>query len=287
MGKGEVGTQQRGMATLKDISLRLKSVTNIQKITKSMKMVSAAKYAKAERDLKGARAYGVGAQTFFDNINPTVEGETKEPKKKRLYVLITSDRGLCGAVHTSIVKEARNILREAGDADVRLVCIGDKSRGGLQRVYGKNFLVTGNEIGRTPPTFADASVAAKAILDSGFDFDEGAIIFNRFKTVVSYQTSKLPILPLEAIKTKEALSTYDSVDDDVLQSYTEYSLAQLIYYAMKESATSEQSSRMTAMDGASKNAGEMIDKLTLAFNRTRQAVITRELIEIISGAACV
>lgn len=279
--------QQAGFATLKDISIRLKSVKNIQKITKSMKMVAAAKYAKAERDLKGARAYGVGAQTFFDNINPAVEGETKEPKKKRLYVLITSDRGLCGAVHSSIVKEARNILREAGDADVRLVCIGDKSRAGLHRVYGKHFLATGNEIGRTPPTFGDASVAAKAILDSGFEFDEGAIIFNKFKTVVSYQTSKLPILPLEAIKTKEALSTYDSVDDDVLQSYTEYSLAQLIYYAMKESATSEQSSRMTAMDGASKNAGEMIDKLTLAFNRTRQAVITRELIEIISGAACV
>lgn len=94
-------------------------------------------------------------------------------------------------------------------------------------------------------------------------------------------------MSLDAIKTNDKLLAYDSVDDDVLKSYTEYSLAQLIYYAMKESATSEQSSRMTAMDGASKNAGEMIDKLTLQFNRTRQAVITRELIEIISGAACV
>jgi len=124
-------------------------------------------------------------------------------------------------------------------------------------------------------------------LNSGYKFDEGEILFNRFKSVVSYQTSKLPIIPIDTIKANEKLFAYDSIDDDVLQSYTEYSLAQLIYYAMKESATSEQSSRMTAMDGASKNAGEMIDKLTLQFNRTRQAVITRELIEIISGAACV
>ncbi|KAK6053762.1 ATP synthase F1, gamma subunit [Cooperia oncophora] len=116
---------------------------------------------------------------------------------------------------------------------------------------------------------------------------QGTIIFNKFRTVVSYHTSKMAIMPLETLKQKPNLLTYDSVDDDVLQSYSEYSLAQLIYYAMKESATSEQASRMTAMDGASKNAGEMIDKLTLAFNRTRQAVITRELIEIISGAACV
>ncbi|CAJ0584845.1 unnamed protein product, partial [Mesorhabditis spiculigera] len=280
--------QQRGMATLKDISLRLKSVKNIQKITKSMKMVAAAKYAKAERDLKGARSYGVGAKAFFDNIDPKTEEAAGETKKKQLLVLITSDRGLCGAVHSSIAKEAKNILNhKAADVDYKLVTIGDKSKAALQRVFASTIALSGNEIGRTPPSFEDAAIAAQAILDSGIEFDEGTILFNKFKTVVSYQTSKLPILPLEAIKAKEALNTYDSVDDDVLQSYSEYSLAQLIYYAMKENATSEQSSRMTAMDGASKNAGEMIDKLTLAFNRTRQAVITRELIEIISGAACV
>ncbi|VDO44148.1 unnamed protein product [Haemonchus placei] len=185
-------------------------------------------------------------------------------------------------------KEAKLILANADkDKDIRIVCIGDKARNALQRIHGKKFLLTGNDIGRAPPSFGDASIAAKAILESGFDFEEGTILFNRFKTVVSYQTSKMAIMPLESLKQKQNLLTYDSVDDDVLQSYSEYSLAQLIYYAMKESATSEQASRMTAMDGASKNAGEMIDKLTLAFNRTRQAVITRELIEIISGAACV
>jgi F-type H+-transporting ATPase subunit gamma len=287
--------QQRGMATLKDISIRLKSVKNIQKITKSMKMVAAAKYAKAERELKGARAYGVGAQTFYDNIGSGEESATdgtvatpKEGGKKRLLVLMTSDRGLCGAVHSSIAKEAKLILKnKPADVEYKVVCIGDKSKVAMSRVYPKDVLFTANDIGRQPPTFEDASIAANEILNSGYEFDEGQIIFNKFKTVVSYQTSKLPLMSLEHIKSNDKLLLYDSVDDDLLQSYTEYSLAQLIYYAMKESATSEQSSRMTAMDGASKNAGEMIDKLTLQFNRTRQAVITRELIEIISGAACV
>jgi F-type H+-transporting ATPase subunit gamma len=286
------GVQVRGFATLKDISLRLKSVKNIQKITKSMKMVSAAKYAKAERDLKGARAYGEGAQAFFNNIGVAPESEaesTGENKStKRLLVLVTSDRGLCGAVHTSIAKAARSLLAvKPADVEYKVVCIGDKSKVILSRQYAQHIMLSGNEIGRAPPTFEDASIAANAILNSGYAYDSGSIIYNRFKSVVSYETKKLPLVTLESIKVNEKLLTYDSVDDDVLQSYMEYSLAQLIYYAMKESATSEQSSRMTAMDGASKNAGEMIDKLTMQFNRTRQAVITRELIEIISGAACV
>uniref|UniRef100_A0A915M1S5 F-ATPase gamma subunit n=1 Tax=Meloidogyne javanica TaxID=6303 RepID=A0A915M1S5_MELJA len=202
---------QRGFATLKDISIRLKSIKNIQKITKSMKMVSAAKYAKAERELKGARIYGQGAQVFFENLMKDVAAQKDD----------------------------------------------------------------------TP------TAGTNAILSSGYDFDGGDILYNQFKTVVSFETKRLPIPSLQTIRSYPRLSIYDSIDDDVLKRYVEYSLAQLIYYAMKESATSEQSSRMTAMDGASKNAGEMIDKLTLQFNRTRQAVITRELIEIISGAAAV
>jgi F-type H+-transporting ATPase subunit gamma len=286
--------QQRGFATLKDISIRLKSVKNIQKITKSMKMVSAAKYAKAERDLRGARVYGEGAQTFFDNLGTeqvAADNATTTPEIegfKRLLILITSDRGLCGAVHTSIIKNAKNVLSKAQEGvEYKVACIGDKSKAGLQRLFAPYILFTANGIGRAPPTFEDASLTANAILNSGYDFDGGAIIYNRFKSVVSYETKLLPLLPIETIKRNEKLNLYDSVDDEVLQCYTEYALAQLIYYAMKESATSEQSSRMTAMDGASKNAGEMIDKLTMQFNRTRQAVITRELIEIISGAAAV
>ncbi|GMS91601.1 hypothetical protein PENTCL1PPCAC_13776, partial [Pristionchus entomophagus] len=284
-----VGEQQRGFATLKDISIRLKSVKNIQKITKSMKMVAAAKYAKAERELKGARSYGLGAKAFYDNIEGTPEeGKTVAPKDKEVLVLLTSDRGLCGSVHTNIAKEAKLMIKNKPESqELRIVCVGDKARGALQRYVAQHFLACGNEIGRAPPTFEDAAIVAQALLDSGYAFEKGTILYNYFKSVVAYETRKLTILPLEAIKAQENLTIYDSVDDDVLQSYSEYSLAQLIYYGMKESATSEQSSRMTAMDGASKNAGEMIDRLTLAFNRTRQAVITRELIEIISGAACV
>ncbi|KAI3415386.1 hypothetical protein GPALN_004994 [Globodera pallida] len=288
----------RSFATLKDISIRLKSIKNIQKITKSMKMVSAAKYAKAERDLKGARAYGEGAQLFVGNIaapagdqtavNVAEGGESGGPAAKRLLILMSSDRGLCGSVHTSIAKAAKNILaNKPPGLDYKIVCIGDKSKMLMQRLYNKEFLFTVNEYGRAPPTFKDASTAASAILSSGYDFDGGEILFNRFKTVVSFETKRLQLLSLDAIKNNEKVKMYDSVDDFVLKSYVEYSLAQSIYYAMKESATSEQASRMTAMDGASKNAGEMIDKLTLQFNRTRQAVITRELIEIISGAAAV
>lgn len=250
-----------------------------------MKMVSAAKYAKAERDLKNARSYGLGSQRFFENLGTD---ETIDKCRKRLLVLVTSDRGLCGAVHSSITKEAKHILNEKPeDVEYKLVLIGDKARSALFRQYAENILFSCNDVGKHSPTFDDASAAACAILNSGYNFETGYILYNKFKTVVSYETSKLPILPLGSIKSFNELSAYDSLDEDVLLCYSEYALAQFIYYAMKESSTSEQSSRMTAMEGATKNAGEMIEKLTMQFNRTRQAVITRELIEIISGAAAV
>lgn len=118
-----------------------------------------------------------------------------------------------------------------------------------------------------------------------YSFGGGAIVYNRFRTVVSYQVDRLPLYDKNAVTSAPKLSVYDSLDEDVIQNYLEFSLASLLFYAMKEGACSEQSSRMSAMDNASKNAGEMIDKLTLTYNRTRQSVITRELIEIISGAA--
>jgi len=272
--------QQRGMATLKSISIRLKSVKNIQKITQSMKMVSAAKYARAERDLKQARPIGIGSAQFYEKA----EISAPEDVPQKLLIAITSDRGLCGAVHTSVARYIRNVLNENA-TNVKVVCVGDKSRAILQRIYGKNIILAANEIGRLPPTFLDASKLADAIIKSEYTYGAGQIIYNRFKSVVSYSTQTLPVFSLEAVKTAPKLSVYDSLDSDVIQSYLEFSLASLLFYSMKEGACSEQSSRMTAMDNASKNAGEMIDKLTLTFNRTRQAVITRELIEIISGAS--
>jgi len=283
IANGLYAQPSRNMATLKSISLRLKSVKNIQKITQSMKMVSAAKYARAERDLKQARAYGEGATKFYS----VAEIEPPKENAKELLVAVTSDRGLCGAVHTGVARSIRNDLqgRTESTENTKIACIGDKSRAILQRLFADKFVFVANEIGRTPPSFLDASKIANQILESGFDYTHGSIVFNKFRSVVSYACSTVPIFSVKAVESSEKLAIYDSLDADVLKDYLEYSLASLIYYTMKESACSEQSSRMTAMDNASKNAGEMIDKLTLTFNRTRQAVITRELIEIISGAA--
>merc|ERR1712241_1166088 len=275
--------QQRGMANLKAIAMRLKSVKNIQKITQSMKMVSAAKYARAEKDLKAARPYGNGAQAFYNSAE--VGSEAAE---KTLYVAMTSDRGLCGGVHSSICKTIRNELLQKSEgelANVGIICVGDKARAQLSRLFPKQVLAVGSEIGRLPPQFGDASKIATNILNSGFEFDHGKLYFNEFKSVVSYNTKVLDIYSPAEVEKAKNLSVYDSLDADVMQSYLEYSLASMIYYCLKEGACSEQSSRMTAMDNSSKNAGEMIEKLTLKFNRTRQAVITGELIEIISGAA--
>jgi F-type H+-transporting ATPase subunit gamma len=277
-----VQSQQRGMATLKDIQMRLKSVKNIQKITQSMKMVSAAKYARAERDLKAARPYGLGAQAFYESTQ-LIEN-VKKPD--HLFVAMTSDRGLCGSCHTSVARMIRLDMAELSKThNIRIVCVGDKSTAVLKRLFAKNIVMSFNELGRLPPTFNDARTIAQGILASGFDFAQGDLIYNRFRTVVSYTTLKMPFFSVAQVQASENIGLYDSVDDNVMLSYVEYSLASLIYHAMKESACSEQSSRMTAMDGASKNAGEMINKLSLYYNRTRQAVITRELIEIISGAA--
>ncbi|GBP90814.1 ATP synthase subunit gamma, mitochondrial [Eumeta japonica] len=315
--------QNRNMATLKAISIRLKSVKNIQKITQSMKMVSAAKYTRAERELKAARPYGEGATQFYERA----EVAPPEDDPKQLFVAVTSDRdfqmghratgfepesgiecvkcheieysgvlqpihhclymyaGLCGAVHTGVSKVIRSRLNEPDAENVKVICIGDKSRSILQRLYGKHIILVANEVGRLPPTFLDAARLASEILSSGYDFGSGKIVYNKFRSVVSYQQSDLPLFSRKAVESAPKLTVYDSLDSEVLQSYMEFSLASMIFYAMKEGACSEQSSRMTAMDNASKNAGEMIDKLTLTFNRTRQAVITRELIEIISGAA--
>nr|SVE70620.1 EOG090X0BEK [Daphnia similis]SVE71247.1 EOG090X0BEK [Daphnia similis]SVE72505.1 EOG090X0BEK [Daphnia similis] len=275
----ENSQQVRGMATLKMISIRLKSVKNIQKITQSMKMVSAAKYTKAERELKLARPYGIGSQEFYKKA----EVKDEEGEKGQLIIAVSSDRGLCGAVHSSIGRIVKTDI--AANPNTKVVIVGDKVRNILQRLYAKNIAMVVTEVGRKPAVFGDAALIAQSIINSGIEFSKGKILFNAFRTVVSFRTTEMPLYSQNAVANASKLPVYDSLDSDVIQSYTEFSLASLLFYSMKENATSEQSSRMTAMDNASKNAGEMIDKLTMTFNRTRQAVITRELIEIISGCA--
>ncbi|XP_071358233.1 ATP synthase subunit gamma, mitochondrial isoform X3 [Trachinotus anak] len=276
--------QVRNMATLKDITIRLKSIKNIQKITKSMKMVAAAKYARAERQLKPARVYGTGALALYE------KAEIKAPEDKagkHLIVGVTSDRGLCGAIHSGVAKTIKNEIANLTGAgkEVMVINVGDKLRGLLHRTHGKHILMNCKEVGRKPPSFGDASVIATELLNSGYEFDQGSIIFNRFRSVISYKTDQKSVFSNDIVANSETMGVYDDIDADVLRNYQEFALVNIIYLALRESSTSEQSARMTAMDSASKNASEMIDKLTLTFNRTRQAVITKELIEIISGAA--
>merc|ERR1712198_244620 len=186
-----------------------------------MKMVSAAKYARAEKDLKAARPYGLGAQSFYEHAQVGPE-EGAAPEGKTLYVAMTSDRGLCGGVHSSICKTIRNELLEkpAGELEnVGIICVGDKSRAQLSRLFPKQILAVGSEIGRLPPQFGDAAKIATNILNSGFDFDQGKMYYNEFKSVVSYKTSELPIFAQSAVDSAEKISLYDSLDSDVMQSY--------------------------------------------------------------------
>lgn len=158
--------QQRGMATLKAISIRLKSVKNIQKITQSMKMVSAAKYNRAERDLKQARPLGVGTKIFYEQAE--IQAPPEEPKK--LVIAVTSDRGLCGAVHTGVSRNIRDsLLADPKEREnTKIICIGEKSRSILQRLFANNILFVASEVGRKPPTFNDSAKIAIEVLNSGY-----------------------------------------------------------------------------------------------------------------------
>lgn len=158
--------QQRGMATLKAISIRLKSVKNIQKITQSMKMVSAAKYNRAERDLKQARPLGVGTKVFYEQAE--IQPSADEPKK--LVIAVTSDRGLCGAVHTGVSRNIRDrLLADPKEREnTKIICIGEKSRAILQRLFANNILFVASEVGRKPPTFNDAAKVAIGVMNSGY-----------------------------------------------------------------------------------------------------------------------
>ncbi|CAB3258876.1 unnamed protein product [Arctia plantaginis] len=303
------------MVQLKQVSIRLKSIKNIQKITKTMKMVSASKFTRAERELEAARPFGYGPRKFYES-SQLVKGKVDESKKeggkaekapepaaaappttpedkeanknlRKLYIAMTSDRGLCGGVHSGV---ARRIRRELKDIVTepktnKLVCVGDKARSMLRRTFPLNMLLSVKDVGRISPQFSDAGGMAAALADAGYTFDIGEVYYNKFVSAVKYELSVIPFFNMAKIEAAPNISAFDDLDSDQLECYVEFTLTAILYYALKEGAASEQSARMAAMDNATKNAGEMIRKLTLLFNRTRQAVITRELIEIISGAA--
>jgi len=274
-----LSTTPKQNATLKDVRLKLKSITNIQKITKTMQMVSAAKYARAERELQPARVYGGAAQALGEKA----ELESDETKPNHLFIAISSDRGLCGGIHSGVAKGLKAVIDGMPDVNAKLVICGEKAKGILMRTHAPKILFSLSELGRKPPIFEEASFIAEQVLHSGFEFDVCKMYYNKFRSVVSYQLTPQDIYSLATLTTAETMLQYDDVDEDVLRNYQEFSTANLIFFGMKESACSEQSARMTAMDNATKNAGEMIQRLQIVYNRTRQAVITTELIEIISG----
>jgi F-type H+-transporting ATPase subunit gamma len=278
------------MATEKQIWNQIQSTKNIQKITSSMKMVSAAK-------LKGDESRRLTAITF-NTWADALNGEPKfvddatfeELPSKVLLVPITSDKGLCGGVNSFItrgVKDCISKLRAQGkDADVAL--IGDKGRGQLRRSVPETLKLSVTEIA-SPGNFTTASAVASELIAVGAgDYDAVVIMYNAYKNAATYNQMYKIITPFSGEGEDEPLLAYEFEPDtksEVLADLHEYLLTSQIYHSLMDGAAAEQSSRMQAMENASKNAGEMIDKLTLQYNRARQARITTELIEIISGAS--
>lgn len=245
-------------------------------------MISAAKFAQASKAILPARAYGVGALGIYENVEmpPTVkEGSV-------LYVAVSSDRGLCGALHSSIGRQVKSDIAELpAGTEAKIVTIGEKVKAFLQSSNANNMLLECKEIGRVPPTFADAAGIADQILKSGYSYDQGLIVYNWFKSAMSQIIKHQPMYTEDSLSKSPSMTVYDSVDEDVLKSFQEFQLANTLYYTVKENYTSEQGARMVSMDGATKNAGDIIERMALTYNRTRQAVITTELTEIISGMA--
>ncbi|KAH7883038.1 F1 complex, gamma subunit of ATPase [Phlebopus sp. FC_14] len=277
LGAGPNGA--RNMATLREIELRLKSVRNIEKITKSMKMIASTKLAKAQRAMNAGKDYGLANSEIFQHT------PSEAPAKRKLFVVVSSDKGLCGGIHSSVSKATRRVLADTEnpvDPDSPVMVIGDKSKGQLSRPLGKNLALTFNQIGRDIPTFADAAGVADLIVKSGVEYDSIAIVYNKFVSAISYEAGVVEVANENTFKESSGFKAYE-MEDDVTKDLAEFSLANAIYAALVEAHACEQSARRNAMDNASKNASDMIGSLTMQYNRGRQAAITNELVDIITG----
>lgn len=288
-----VATQQtRGMATEKQIWNKIQSTKNIQKITSSMKMVSAAKLKGDETRL--AAAIPFNSWSYKIHSEPTLlEGASlEEVPQKVLIVPFTSDKGLCGGINSFISRKSRDMVKtlteQGKEADV--VVIGDKGRGQMRRTLGDHIKRSATEV-ESPGTYALASALATELIAAGAeDYDAVVLVYNSYVNAAVYTQMYKVVTPLTPSEDgSEILPTYD-FDSDKAESMNdlyEFVLSTQIYHSFMDGAAAEQSARMTAMENASNNASEMIDSLTLRYNRARQARITTELIEIISGAAAI
>eukprot|EP00595_Chromulina_sp_UTEXLB2642_P003225 CAMPEP_0196761366 /NCGR_PEP_ID=MMETSP1095-20130614/564_1 /TAXON_ID=96789 ORGANISM="Chromulina nebulosa, Strain UTEXLB2642" /NCGR_SAMPLE_ID=MMETSP1095 /ASSEMBLY_ACC=CAM_ASM_000446 /LENGTH=295 /DNA_ID=CAMNT_0042110791 /DNA_START=57 /DNA_END=944 /DNA_ORIENTATION=+ len=276
----------RGMATEKQLKMRITGTKNIAKITKSMKMVSAAKLRGDQQRLTAADSFSAwassitGKQQVLDNIEAT------EFPQKNLIVAFTTDKGLCGGVNSILTRQTVKLLNKliASGKEFKVFVLGEKGRGTLRRAAGNNYLASASDR-LLPYTFDLASsITSDALVE---EFDSIHLIYNEFVSAIAYTPSVKSINPL-VDPNAAFLHPFDvepSNESETLNNFFEYTLATQVFHSMLENATAEQSSRMNAMENASKNAGEMIEKLTLQYNRARQARITTELTEIISGAA--
>jgi F-type H+-transporting ATPase subunit gamma len=293
------------MASLKDLRLRIRSVKSTQKITAAMKMVAASRLRRAQEQAEAARPYAQRMERMLGSLAGKMAGRPGAPAliagtgkdEVQLLIVTTSDRGLAGGFNASILRETRRRIRElqAQGKTVKLLTIGRKGRDSLRRDYGKLIVESLTEVGRRQLGFADAREIAQKVLAmyERAEFDVATIIFNRFKSAMTQIVTPQQLIPFAppAAAVEEtgagavpAVYEFEPEEEEILGQLLPNNLAVQVYAALLESAASEQGARMTAMDSATRNAGEMINRLTITYNRTRQAVITKELIEIVSGA---
>ncbi|SMX31643.1 F0F1 ATP synthase subunit gamma [Actibacterium lipolyticum] len=286
------------MPSLKDLKNRIESVKSTRKITKAMQMVAAAKLRRAQEAAESARPYAERMNAVMGGLAASVAGSDSAPKllsgtgsdQVQLLVVMTSERGLCGGFNSTIVRLARTKIEAllAEGKTVKILTVGKKGREQLKRDYEAHFVghVDLSEVKRLG--YANAQDIAKDVFarfDAG-EFDVATIFYNEFKSVISQIPTAQQIIPasFEATDAESTLYDYEPSEEAILADLLPRGVATQIFAALLENGASEQGARMSAMDNATRNAGEMIDKLTIEFNRSRQAVITNELIEIISGA---
>ena len=288
------------MASLKDLRNRIASVKATQKITKAMQMVAAAKLRRAQEAAEAARPYSQRMDSVLANISASMDGKDGAPALMagtgkddvHLLVVATAERGLCGGFNSSIARKARDFARElqAKNKTVKILCIGKKGRDALRMEFGSIIidLIDIREIKRM--AFSDADVIGKKVLKlfSDGEFDVATLFYSEFESIISQIPQAQQIIPpkIEAGEDVSADTSYDYEPDEaeILEDLLPRNVSVQIFRALLENGASEQGARMSAMDNATRNAGEMIDKLSISYNRQRQAQITNELIEIISGA---
>ena len=289
------------MASLDDLKKRITSVKSTQKITKAMKMVAAAKLRKAQESAERGRPYSQKMQNIILNLTQSISDPENAPKLlvgtgkdiTYLCVILTADRGLCGGFNTNICKLAKinfkKILSEG--KKIKIITVGSKGLDQIKREYGKFIIKKFSFKDKKQISFFEADIVGKEIINL-FDrneFDKCILFYNNFKNVITQIPQSQQIIPVEKkiLDTKNENNNFyefEPDEDEILEDLLPKNISTQIFKAFLENAASEQGSRMTAMDNATRNAGDLVDKLTINYNRSRQASITKELIEIISGA---